>query len=123
MPTASPRPSAAGPSLSPSPIPSPSPSAALPAAVDAAIADLRAAVAAAKGGRDGLKGKEANDLDGRISSVGDALDEADLDTAAERAGDLLERIEDVADKQLSEARGATLVAAGRALVNAIEAAR
>ncbi len=123
LPTASPGASASEPSPRPSPIPSSSPSAAQPDPVDAAMAELRGAVAAAKGGRDGLKGKDANDLDRRIDSVGDALDEDDLDTAVERADDLLGRVRDLADDELSEARGATLVAAASALVGTIEAAR
>jgi hypothetical protein len=89
----------------------------------AAIRDARLAIAVAKGGRDGLKGKEANDLDARVNAVEQALDEDNLRDAAKRANDLVKRVDDLVRRRaVSGQQADRLVAAARELQEAIPTA-
>jgi hypothetical protein len=80
---------------------SPSPSIAMTPTLDPAIAaldELNAAIAAARGGPNGLKGKEANDLESLAGQVRRALTEGNLRAALDAARKLDRRISDLADK-------------------------
>ncbi len=106
--------SSAQPSTSPSAQPSASPLDA--AAVElAALDQVDAAIAAAKGGRDGLKGKDANDLEALASQLRAAIIAGDDETAASAAAALAERTTALASK-LQDPRIQDLQAAVVALV-------
>ncbi len=110
-----------------SPVPSPasstSPSADPLADARAAIRDARVAIAVAKGGRDGLKGKEAKALDDRVNAVERALDQGNLRDAAKRADDLVRRVEELVRRRTVTGQQADrLLAAAQALRDAIPAA-
>jgi hypothetical protein len=107
------------PAASPSPVPSASPSPR--PSVDPAIAALDAvdgAIAAARGGHDGLKGKEANDLESLAGRVRTALADGDRTRALSVARDLDRRVRDVAD-HLGQDAGDRLRGASAALVDAL----
>jgi hypothetical protein len=88
-----------------------------------AIRDVRVAIAVAKGGRDGLKGKEANDLDNKVNAVERALDEGNLRDAAKQADELVKRVEELVRKRsVSGEEADRLLAAAQALRDAIAAA-
>ena len=97
----SPRPSraaasTASPSLSPSPaLASPSPSPVPSPTIDpalAALAAVDAAISRARGGPDGLKGKEANELESLAAKVRRDLDAGDRAAALADAGTLDDRV-------------------------------
>jgi serine/threonine protein kinase len=111
---ASPAPS---PSPSPSATPAPTPSPTADPAIRA-MDDVAAAIAAARGGRDGLKGKEANDLEARLSEVRRDLDAGDRTKALRDARELQKRANDRA-KNLNENAANRLRAATGALVDAL----
>jgi eukaryotic-like serine/threonine-protein kinase len=95
-------------SVSASVIPSASvpPSAAPSATVDparTALDDVVAAISAAKGGPDGLKGKEANELDSAAARVRRDLDAGDRAAALKDARALDKRVRDATDKLRSNA--------------------
>jgi serine/threonine protein kinase len=98
---------------SPSVATSPSPDPAL-----AALQEVDAAIAAAKGGPDGLKGKEANDLEAMAGAVRRALAEGDRHAALDAARKLDKRISDVADK-IGRDSAARLRAASSDLLDAL----
>ncbi|HEV8282189.1 MAG TPA: serine/threonine-protein kinase [Candidatus Limnocylindrales bacterium] len=104
-PPASPPLASVVPSPSPSATPSPSASApAVPSVTDRALAALDAVDAAisATAGKDGLKGKERNDLERLAGEVRSALVGGDLDaarTAAEALGDQIDKVSDKLDEQ------------------------
>ncbi|HEY8799710.1 MAG TPA: hypothetical protein VIM20_03865, partial [Candidatus Limnocylindrales bacterium] len=102
-PSASPSPSLPA---SPSPTPSPTPDPAF-AALDA----VDAAIAAAQGGSDGLKGKEAKDLESMAAAVRRALTAGDRGAALDAAQKLDHRISDLGDEigrdQLARLRSAS----------------
>ena len=83
-----------------------------------ALDDLDAAIAAARGGHDGLKGKDANDLAARVAVVRRDLDAGDRSKALRDARELDRRIRDRAD-ELGEEAGARLTAASAALLRAL----
>ena len=56
---------------------------------------LEAAISSAKGGPDGLKGKDANDLQARLADVRRALDAGDRRAALDAARKLDKRIHDL----------------------------
>jgi hypothetical protein len=90
------------------------------AAARAAVRDVQVAIAAAKGGRDGLKGKEANDLDAIVNSVQQALDDGTLRDAAKRSDELVHRVEDLIRRRAVTGQQADqLLAAARALRDAL----
>ncbi len=97
--------------LSASPKPSVDPAVAALDAVDAAIA-------AARGGHDGLKGKEANDLESLAGRIRTAITAGDRTGALKTARDLDHRVRDVAD-HLGQEAGDRLRAASSALVSAL----
>jgi eukaryotic-like serine/threonine-protein kinase len=118
--SASPRPSASA-SVTASVSPSPPPSATPPPSADpaiAAIADMAAAIDAARGGRDGLKGKEANELDSRLGAVRTALDRGDRDAALRAARDLQRKTGDVT-KRMDSATADPLRTAAASLVTTL----
>ncbi|TAK01892.1 MAG: serine/threonine protein kinase [Chloroflexota bacterium] len=97
----------------PSP-PVPGPAAAALQALD----DVKAAIERARGGRDGLKGNDANDLVALADDVGQALEAADYAAARSATEELAERVGKVAD-ELDEARREALQGAVEALQAAI----
>ena len=86
----SPSPPPATPSQSPTAPPSPTPTADPLAAAKADLEKVRQAISDAKGGRDGLKGREADRLSGLADQVGAALDGGDVGQAAATADALLQ---------------------------------
>jgi hypothetical protein len=116
------------PSVLPSAIPSvaasvaPSPSTARPTATPdpalAALTAMDAAISAAGGGSDGLKGKERRDLENRTAQVRKALDDGDRGKALDLAQELDRRVRDLGD-HLSESDASRLRAASRDLVRAL----
>ncbi|HEX5825583.1 MAG TPA: serine/threonine-protein kinase [Candidatus Limnocylindrales bacterium] len=109
--SAGPGPSAS-PSVAASPSRAPSPSRD-PALV--ALDKVDAAILAARGGPDGLKGKEANDLESLAGSVRRALAEGNRGKALDAARKLDKRISDLDDK-ISRDDAARLKAASGALL-------
>ena len=99
----------------------PSPSVASSPARDPALVALDkvdAAIAAAKGGSDGLKGKEARDLESLAASVRRALTNSDRREALEAARKLDKRVNDLADK-IGRDAAARLKSASATLVDAL----
>lgn len=105
----------------------PAPTATLPAEpppdpLSAAIAEARAAVEAARGGADGLKGNEANDLLKEVSEIEIAAAEGDLAEAGEKARKVEERVHELIDKdELGGPEASRLLAAAKALVDLLPA--
>jgi serine/threonine-protein kinase len=95
-PSASPLPSPS-PSPTPSPSPSPVPTVSVAAQALAALDGVDEAIQAARGS-DGLKGKDANELERRAGDVRSALEQGDLDGATEAADALREKVDDMADE-------------------------
>jgi RNA polymerase-interacting CarD/CdnL/TRCF family regulator len=62
----------------------------------AALDGVDEAIQAARGS-DGLKGKDANELERRARDVRSALEQGDLDEAAKAANDLEKKVEDLSD--------------------------
>jgi hypothetical protein len=83
-----------------------------------ALDDLDAAIAAARGGHDGLKGKDANDLAARVAVVRGDLDAGDRSKALRDARELDRRIRDRA-RDLDNEAGDRLIAASAALLRAL----
>jgi eukaryotic-like serine/threonine-protein kinase len=107
------------PSSAPTPTPTPTPTA-IPTA-DAAIgamANLDAAIAAARGGRDGLKGKEANELSSMADRVRRDLTAGDRAAALSDARTLDQRVRDVR-KGLDGETAGRLASASAALLDAL----
>ena len=103
------------PSASPSPVRTPAPT------VDPAIRaldDLDAAISAARGGHDGLKGKDANDLAARVAVVRRDLGAGNRSKALRDAKELDQRVRDRA-KDLDNEAGDRLTAASAALLRAL----
>ncbi|HEX2756611.1 MAG TPA: serine/threonine-protein kinase [Candidatus Limnocylindrales bacterium] len=119
---ASPAPLVSAPVPSSSPSIPPSPPAATPSPkLDPAFASLTAmdaAISAARGGPDGLKGKEANDLEERTAAVRRALDAGDRSAALDAARKLDHRIADLA-KDLGRDQATRLRTASQDLVRAL----
>jgi hypothetical protein len=83
-----------------------------------ALDQVDAAIAAARGGPEGLKGKEANDLESLAGSVRRALTKGDRKAALEAARKLDKRVNDLADK-IGRDAGARLESASAKLVDAL----
>ena len=83
-----------------------------------ALDDLDAAIAAARGGHDGLKGKDANDLASRVAVVRHDLDAGDRSKALRDARELDHRVRDRA-RDLDDEAGDRLTAASAALLRAL----
>ena len=92
-PSPSPSPS---PSASPTPPPTPVPTVSVASRALAALDGVDEAIEAARGS-DGLKGKDANELERRARDVRSALEQGDLDEAAKAANDLEKKVEDLSD--------------------------
>jgi hypothetical protein len=109
-------------SAPPSPSIAASPSAVTPSpSLDPALASLNAmdaAISAARGGPDGLKGKDANDLEARAAEVRRALDAGDRKAALDAARKLDRRVVDVT-KNLDTDQATRLRAASQDLVRAL----
>jgi eukaryotic-like serine/threonine-protein kinase len=118
------RASASGPSIAPSPSVAPSPSTATPSPTPSAdparasLGAMDAAISAARGGPDGLKGKDANDLEKRTAAIRRALDGGDRDEALDLARKLDRRVADL-DEHLDEDAASRLREASRDLVRAL----
>jgi len=109
------------PSASASPTASPSPSIAPSPTADPALAALdamNAAIEAARGGPDGLKGKEANDLVAMTADIRQALSAGNRGDALDLARRLNGRIDDLADGMGRE-QAARLRSASADLVQAL----
>jgi hypothetical protein len=102
--------STSGPTQSPTPSPTPAADAARQA-LDAVLV----AIEQARGGKDGLKGGDANELVSLANEVGRALDAADFEAARSATDRLADRAEK-ASKEVDKARRETLA-------NAIDALR
>jgi len=76
------------------------------------------AISAARGGPDGLKGKDANDLEQRTAAIRRALDGGDRRAALDLARKLDHRVADVAE-HLGEDQAGRLRTASRDLVRAL----
>jgi Protein kinase domain len=120
----SPSPSA-GPKASPSavasagPSPTPKPTADRFAPAQARLADLRDAIAAASGGH-GIKGREANELQGLLLQEQGALDSHDAGGARSTADQLVQTINnDIQNDKIDKAQAQALVAAAKALRDAV----
>jgi hypothetical protein len=87
-------------------------------AVASAIAEVRAAIDAARGGADGLKGNEANDLLKSVAEIETAVRKGDLTNAGEKARKVEERVRELIDKhQLGGPAANRLLAAVTALAD------
>ena len=105
-------------SVAPSPSLTPSPA---PPTVDPAIAAvdaMDAAISGARGGPDGLKGKESNDLQDLVAKVRSDLANGNLDKARSDARALDRRIRDLGDK-IDHEIAARLADASRTLLQAL----
>jgi hypothetical protein len=112
---------AASPSLSPSPSPSPTPIRTVAPTIDPAVHaldEVDAAISAARGGRDGLKGKDANELASRVAVVRRDLDSGDRPKALRDARELARRVRDRVEG-LDDEAAHRLTAASAALVIAL----
>ena len=116
-PAASPQPIVPSASPVPSAAPTPTPAPTADPAV-AALDELDAAIAAVRGGRDGLKGKEANELSMMAGRVRDDIAKGDRSKALRDARELDRRVRDRA-KHLDDAARERLVNASAAVVNAL----
>jgi eukaryotic-like serine/threonine-protein kinase len=103
------------PSAAPTPVRTPAPT---PDPAIQALDDLDAAISAARGGRDGLKGKDANDLAARVAEIRRDLDAGDRAKALRDAKELDQRVRDRA-KDLDNEAGDRLTAASAALLRAL----
>ncbi len=113
--------SAPPPSTSPalSARPSPKPTADPFAAADARLSDLRNAIANASGGH-GIKGREANDLQGLLADEQSALGSHDGGAARATADQILQTIRnDTEDDGIDKGQAKTLVDAAQALRRAV----
>ena len=115
-PSASARPSASA-SLAPSPSIASSPSPSADPAL-AALDAMDAAISAARGGPDGLKGKDANDLASMAADVRQALTNGDRREALDLARRLDRRVNDLSDK-IGRDQAAQLQAASANLVQSL----
>jgi hypothetical protein len=120
--SSAPRASTSAPSLAPSIAPSPSVTEPSPTPrpdpARASLSAMDAAISAARGGSDGLKGKDANDLEKRTDEIRRALDARDRAEALDLARKLDRRVADLAD-HLDEDAASRLRAASRDLVRAL----
>jgi hypothetical protein len=118
---ASPSGASPSPSTSPSAGLSPSPTVRPTATIDpvtARLDDVDAAIAAARGGPDGLKGKQANELTAQAAKVRRDVQAGQWAAALHDARDLDRRARDVGE-DLDEARANRLTSATSALVRAL----
>ena len=79
---------------------------------------MDAAIGAARGGPDGLKGKDANDLEKRTAEIRRALDRGDEAAALDLASKLDRRVADLA-KNLGGNQATRLRSASQDLVRAL----
>jgi serine/threonine-protein kinase len=90
--------------------------------LQAAFDQFAAALQDAQGGRDGLRGKDANELEKQAAQIRRALDEGDDDKAAERADELVKKVEELREEELSGEAGARLLTAAERLRDAVHEA-
>jgi hypothetical protein len=79
---------------------------------------MDAAIGSARGGPDGLKGKDANDLEQRTAAIRRALDGGDRSSALNLARKLDHRVADLA-KNLGAEQASRLRAAAQDLLHAL----
>jgi eukaryotic-like serine/threonine-protein kinase len=104
-------------SAGPSPTPKPTVDRFAPA--QARLADLRDAIAAASGGH-GIKGREANELEGLVLQEQGALDSHDAGAARATADQLIQTINnDIKDDRIDKAQAQALAGAAKALRDAV----
>jgi hypothetical protein len=114
----SPSPSAASPAPSIQSSPSARPASPSPNPALTSLDAMNAAIGAARGGPDGLKGKEANDLERQTAEIRRALDSGDPAAALDLARKLDRRVADLA-KNLGSDQATRLRSASRDLVRAL----
>jgi serine/threonine-protein kinase len=117
-PEASSPPASASPSPSPNPTPTATPSP-TPDPALAALDRLDAAIAGARGGRDGLKGKDANELEDAARRIRADLADGDREKARKDARDLARRVDHL-PKGLRDDAKAAIREATSALLAALE---
>jgi serine/threonine-protein kinase len=117
LPGASPGPSA-GASPTASPVVSPTALPSTPGTILAALDQVDAAIAAARGGKDGLSGKDGNELAQLAATVRAAVNRGDLGGAASATQSLSDRARELTDK-LEKPRRDALLAAIEALQQAL----
>ena len=119
-PSSAPLPSASPPSAAPSIAPSPSaaPASPSPNPAFASLSAMETAISAARGGPDGLKGKDANDLEQRTAEIRRALDGGDGAAALDLARKLDQSVNDLAN-DLGADQAARLRNASQDLVRAL----
>ena len=113
-------PSSSAPSESPSASPTTAPTTDPAAPALAAVQDVISAIQAAQGGKGGLTGRDASELEGLAATVRDALLSHDYDRARSTANTLSSRA-DKLTKDLDQARRNTLLNSIAALTAAIPA--
>lgn len=87
-----------------------------------AFDEFAAALRDAQGGRDGLRGKDANELEKRAAEIRRALDEGDGEKAVERAEELVKKVEELREEDLSDQAGDRLLTAAERLRDAVREA-
>lgn len=90
--------------------------------LEAAFDEFAAALQDARGGQDGLRGKDANDLGKQAGEIRRALDEGDGEKAVERADELVGKVEELREEGLSGEAGHRLLAAAERLREAVRQA-
>jgi hypothetical protein len=104
---------------SPGTSPTPKPTADRFAPAQARLADLRDAIAAASGGH-GIKGREANDLQGLLLQEQGALDSHDAAGARATADRLVQTINnDIKNDRIDKTQAQALIGAAKALRDAV----
>jgi hypothetical protein len=111
----------------PSPSPAASASSPIPTPVDAleavsaAVVDVRRAIDVARGGQDGLRGRDANELEDRAVAIGRSATDGDLDEARHRLTDIRDRIDRLVERgELAARRAGPITEALDGLEAAIE---
>jgi serine/threonine-protein kinase len=90
--------------------------------LQAAFDEFAAALQDAQGGRDGLRGKDANELEKLAAEIRRALDEGDGEKAVKRADELVRKVEKLRDDGLSGEAGDRLLSAAERLRQAVREA-
>jgi serine/threonine-protein kinase len=90
--------------------------------LQAAFDEFAAALQAAQGGRDGLRGKDANELEKQAAEIRRALAEGDAEKAVERADELVRKVEELREEEISGEAGDRLLAAAEGLRDTVQEA-
>jgi serine/threonine protein kinase len=90
--------------------------------LQAAFNEFAAALLDAQGGRDGLRGKDANELEKQAAEIRRALAEGDDEKAAERADELVKKVQELREEDVSGQAGERLLTAAERLRDAVREA-